>query len=239
VSDTVLFFAHIPKTGGSSVERYLAAKGPVALLHNRTAEWSRTTPQHMPAAVFRHFVPETFYDHGFAVLRDPKAKMISTFRMRAGRRHAWHNPLNWILYPLCRLRGPEVYAIRVWRMVLSLDFDTWFRIVALWRRRNPYIYDGHCLPQSAYVHPGHRLFLLEDGLEPVFRWIDAVTGTPPVTGTFHDRKGQPLPVRCAPATEARLRAVYAEDYALIAACRRARDAQEPAAQPPAAAAAQT
>lgn len=220
IADTMLYFAHIPKTGGSSVEAYMEAKGSVALRHNRLAgDWSRTTPQHIPAAVFSAYIPDDFYDCGFAILRDPKAKMISTFRMRVSDRHVWTNPLNWLLWLWAKAHGRKVFAIRVWRFRLTLDFDTWMWIVSHWMRRSPYIYDGHCLPQSAYMHPGQELFLFEDGLEPVFRWIDTVSGTPALPGSFHEKKAKGAAVTCSPATEARLRTVYAEDYALIARLR--------------------
>lgn len=217
VSGTVLYFAHVPKTGGSSVEAYMAAKGVVALRHNSFKDWSRTTPQHMPARVFRDYVPDDFYDHGFVILRDPVARVMSTFRMRAGQRHVWANPLNWLLLAWARLRGRQAFTIDVWKLRLSLDFDTWVAIVTRWSRWRPYIYDGHLLPQADFVHPGHKVFLFEDGLHPVFRWIDAVTGTPAVPGEFHEKKAKAARVTCGAAAVRRLRTVYAKDYALIAA----------------------
>ena len=218
INHTLLYFAHIPKTGGSSVEEYMAAKGPIALRHNNIGKvaWSKTTPQHMPRRVFVNYVPREFYDYGFAVLRDPKAKLISAYKMRASRKHVWSNPLNWLTWTWGRLRGRDVYAIPLWRLTLSLDFDTWAWLATWMVRRRPYLYDGHILPQSAFVLDGHRLFLFEDGIEKVFRWIDEVTGTPAIAGSFHQKKGGDFPISCSPATEALLRRVYAEDYALIA-----------------------
>jgi len=215
IGPTLLYFAHVPKTGGSSIEAYLAAKGAMALRHFAPKRWSRTTPQHMPERVFRDFVPDDFYDYGFVILRDPKARIISTFRMRVGGRHAWYNPLNWALAAWGRLRGRKVFAIDFWRLRLSMDFDTWVRLVHLWRLWRPYVYDGHCIPQAKYVHPGHTVFLFEDGLDPVMRWIDRVTGTPPAEGRFHEKKAPRIEVECSPATEGFLRRIYAADYELI------------------------
>lgn len=231
IGATILYFAHIPKTGGSSIESYMASKGPVALRHNSFKDWSRTTPQHMPARIFSDYVPDSFYDHGFAVLRDPKARLMSTFRMRIGTDHAWANPLNWALIAWARLRGRQPYAINVWKFRLSLDFDSWVAIVTRWMRRRPYLYDGHLLPQSDYLHPGQQLFLFEDGLEPVFRWIDQVTGTAPAAGSFHDKKGVRRSIDCSAATERRLRQVYADDYALIARLRAERTGAPETAAP--------
>lgn len=216
IADKVLYFAHIPKTGGSSIEAYMAEKGPVALRVNRTHGWSATTPQHIPARLFSKMVPDAFYDLGFAVLRDPEAKILSTFKMRISKDHALWNPLTWLGLAWARARGREAYAIRFWKLRLSLDFDTWLRLALIWQRKNPYIYDGHLLPQVDYMHPGQKIFLFEDGIDQVFRWIDAVTGTEPIPGSFHEKKAKSHTVAGSAASRALIRKVYAEDYALIA-----------------------
>lgn len=234
INDVILYFAHIPKTGGSSIEDYMSEKGAIALRHNNVGHpaWSKTTPQHMPKSVFQKYVSQDFYDVNFAVLRDPKEKLISTYKMRISRDHVLWNPLNWLGLAWGRLRGRDVYAIPFWRLTLSLDFDTWAWCVTRWMKRKPFIYDGHILPQSDYVVDGQKLFLFEDGLTAVFRWIDDITGTPLVEGSFHQKKGGNFKISCTPRTDAMLARVYAEDYALLERLRRERDAQSgPAVDP--------
>ena len=47
IGDKVLYFAHIPKCGGSSVEAYLRAKGRLFLVHTRPQPWSKTSPDQL------------------------------------------------------------------------------------------------------------------------------------------------------------------------------------------------
>lgn len=214
IGGTVLFFVHIPKTGGTSVEAYLRAKGPVAL-HGTRADWSRCTPQHIHRELYAELAPPAFYDHGFAILRDPKARLISEFRMRVEPIRPKFRPMGWARMARNRAKGLPTYAVRIGRKVEFLDFDAWVERIFDAQRRDPYVKDNHIRPQVEFVDPAHRLFRLEAGLDPVFRWIDAVTGTPPAPGTFHERRSALVDVPCSPGTEARIREFYAADYALI------------------------
>ncbi|MEM6391156.1 MAG: hypothetical protein AAF825_15040, partial [Pseudomonadota bacterium] len=77
IGDKILFFAHIPKTGGTTVEAYLAKKGAIALRSKNRFGWAATSPQHMHAEVHIPFVPDAFFDVSFAVLRDPINRLRS------------------------------------------------------------------------------------------------------------------------------------------------------------------
>lgn len=216
IGGTLLFFAHIPKTGGTSVEAYLRAKGPLAL-HGDGAGWSRLPLQHLHRAAYAEILPPGSYDHGFAILRDPKARLISEFRMRAEPVTPKLRPLGWLRLARNRAAGRPTYGLRIGRRLEFMDFDAWaMRSFDAWRR-DPMYRSNHMRPQTDFVDPAHRLFRFEGGLDPVFRWIDAVTGTPPAPGPFHERRSDPMPVTCSAATEARIREVYSDDYALLAA----------------------
>lgn len=214
IGGTILFFVHIPKTGGTSVEAYLRAKGALAL-HGTRADWSRCTPQHIHRELYAEMVPPEFYDHGFAILRDPMARLVSEFRMRAEPIRPKFRPLGALRLARNRAAGRPTYGVRVGARVDYLDFDAWVPRIFAAQGRDPFVKDNHIRPQAEFVDPAHRLFRLEDGLDPVFRWIDAQTGTPPAPGAFHERRSAPLPVSCAPETAALVREFYAADYALI------------------------
>lgn len=215
IDGTLLFFAHIPKTGGTSVEAYLRAKGAV-LLHGQGAGWARVPLQHLHRAAYAEIVPPGSYDHGFAILRDPKARLISEFRMRAEPLGPKFRPLGWLRAARNRAAGRPTYAVRVGGRAEFLDFDGWVARIFAEAGRDPWVRSNHIRPQAEFVDPSHRLFRLEDGLDPVFRWIDATTGTPPAPGDFHERRSEPIPMACAPETEARIRDFYRADYALLA-----------------------
>jgi hypothetical protein len=216
IAGRVLFFVHIPKTGGTSVEAYLGAKGAVALAGHRRHGWSRTTPQHIQREIYADCIPPAFYDHGFAILRDPMERLFSEFRMRAEPLRPKLRPIGLIRLAEYRRRGSRAFGVRIHHRIEYLDFDDWVVRVFKEYRKDPYYKDNHLRPQSDFVDPGHRTFLFRKGLDPVFRWIDAVTGSKPVCGTFHERRSVPLEFGCRPRTEEMIRDFYRRDYALIA-----------------------
>lgn len=215
IADTILFFVHIPKTGGSSIEAYMRAKGTVALCGARRG-WSRVSPQHLHRDLYAELVPASFYDRAFAVLRDPKARLMSEFRMQVEAVRPRPRPVSWLLGAGRRAAGRRLHPIRAGGGVEYLDFDAWAGKILRAYRRNPYLKDNHIRPQAEYVEPGQTLFAFEHGLDPVFRWIDAVTQTPAADGTFHEKRGSRIELSCSAETEDLIRDFYRDDYALIA-----------------------
>lgn len=191
IGQSLLFFVHIPKTGGSSIESYLAAKGSLALRHAKDLGWSKCSVQHIHAAIYRPLIRAGFYDHGFAILRDPVARLTSEYRYRAGQ--------------AARRAGKQM-----------APFDDWVARSFLHYERNPYVLDNHIRPQAEFVVPGLQLFRFEAGLEPVFDWIDDVTGDATAAPREWRLKTDAPEVDIAPATDAAIRAFYAVDYALMA-----------------------
>lgn len=226
INGVALFFAHIPKCGGSSIERYMAAKGRLAFRSTTTGGWSKCTPQHMHREIYDRLIPPDAYDHGFVVLRDPKARLISEFKMRAKPVGFTWNPRNWLVLLRNRLNHRTTYAFQVRRArmmwTVFADFDAWVRLILRLQSRRGYLNDNHIRPQVEFLHPDHQVFLFEEGLEPVMRWIDTVTGTAPLKGPFHERESHALDFACSAETEALIRDFYREDYAAIERLRASR-----------------
>ena len=147
--DKVIFFVHIPKTGGASVDRYLSKHGRIALWTPGAVAWTHCSPQHMHRALYDQAIPPSFYDLGFAILRDPVARMISEYRYRAERRG------------------------------LDLGFDAWVARILRRFEDNPYVLDNHIRPQAEFVREDLKLFRFEAGLGPVFDLIDQEAGLSP------------------------------------------------------------
>lgn len=204
INDQLLYFIHIPKTGGSSIEQYLRAKGKLALFQKHLHPWSRSSAQHMQAEVANLLIGEDFVDHSFTVLRDPMARLISEFK-----------------FQIMRARQPQGNLIRVpigpkrLKLCRSLDFNTWARHVLSRSLKDPYLLDNHLRPQTAFLRPSARLFRYENGLEQVFRWIDEVTGTAPIDLTFHEKKSPNVVIEPSPKTLQLVQEIYAEDYRLL------------------------
>jgi hypothetical protein len=213
IGSVLLYFAHIPKTGGSSVEAYLRQKGPLAGLQSRTHGWSRTTFQHAHRTVFADLFREGFCDAGFTIVRDPIARLASAYRMRVSLGDT-HGPARRLPRPVRRLVQAALPEPRS-----PLPVDAWVPRVFSAYARNPYLHDNHIRPQAEFVDPSHRVFRFEAGLDPVFDWIDAVTGTQPAPERPHHRRSEPVPVEASEATEASIRAFYAADYDMLARLR--------------------
>lgn len=200
-----LYFSHIPKTGGSSVEAYLRQKGDMSFFGPPKIDSIHRQHLHRSLAI-RVLGNETF-DHSFAVLRDPVARLVSEFMWRS-------DPLK----PMQKL--PFLFSKSVIRRVrvdgrkMSLTFADWVPLVLDETRKNPSHRDNHMRPQVEFLAKGDRLFAFENGLDAVFRWCDAVTdGTPsdPVTRLKMSKSAKP---DVAANTRNMIEQFYADDVAL-------------------------
>ncbi|MEP1422962.1 MAG: sulfotransferase family 2 domain-containing protein [Erythrobacter sp.] len=80
-----VYFTHIPKCGGTTVERTLDASGiHVNFLDERfglheTDPWYRSSPQHLTFSDRERLVHAGFFDYDFAIVRDPVRRFLSAF----------------------------------------------------------------------------------------------------------------------------------------------------------------
>lgn len=221
INGHVFFFVHVPKCGGSSVEAFLARHGRLSLVGS---DWrmGRCSPQHMHRRIYDKVVPPEGYDHGFVIFRDPLERMKSEFRMKAREPRPSRNPFNLLMRLRARFTGQRLYEFTLRGVRLHLDFALWSRIVLFAARRNPFVSDNHFRPQSEFWKPEHEVFFLEDGMEPVFRWIAKTAGLRIRPAAIRENRGADVEIVCPPETERRIRAFYAADYALFERLRAAR-----------------
>ncbi len=85
INGRTVFFVHVPKTGGTSIENTLAAVGQIALHRKPFPDW--IPPQHWHAEIYSITVPAGFYDIGFLICRNPYTRLVSEFRQRARKDH--------------------------------------------------------------------------------------------------------------------------------------------------------
>lgn len=150
-----LYFAHIPKCGGASVENYLArvTGGGIAFLDNnyrlnpRNRRWAATPPQHIYGEALSYLFPASFFDSFLAVVRNPISRFVSAFwfQKRVEKQIDQNVGINEFVSQLDR------------RSITSVGYM-----------------DGHFMPQSLFFYPGveFRIFRLEEGLGPVKNYID-------------------------------------------------------------------
>lgn len=204
----LIYFAHCPKAGGTSVERFMVARWGAAVGHLGWG-WDRAwagrgvragvglnSPQHMIWEDAARALPRS-PAHVFAVVRDPVARMISEYRyQRAG-----------------RLTGPAGRPLR------RLSFSDWLPLMLALAARQPWTHDNHFRPQSAFLPgTGATLFRLEDGLSPVAAWLCRTLGEAPDTAGFpHALKAGDGADPVTPSRQdlALIAEAYAEDYARL------------------------
>lgn len=158
----LIHFAHVPKTAGTSIDRYLEARFGQLNLWDRNwadewVEWGhhsssiRTSLQHITARDAERILPRK-PDWSFSVVRNPVARMISEYQMQARSKRR--------------------------RSVLTkAGFSVWLAVVTEAARHDATLFDNHIRPQNDIVPVGAEVFHLEDGLADLIARLDAVSGT--------------------------------------------------------------
>ncbi|MCB6179838.1 sulfotransferase family protein [Rhodobacter sp. Har01] len=161
IGPKLVYFAHVPKCAGSSVEDYLHDRfGALALVDRKyisvppDLRWTRSSPQHVDWAALARMFPADFFDACFAVVRHPLDRAVSAFRFQA------------------EVEGtvPE-----------GIGFGDWLQAEAAARQGDPYRSDNHSRPQSDFLPPvGGALpctiFHMEHGLDALIPYFDALAG---------------------------------------------------------------
>ena len=150
----LLFFANVPRTGGSSVEDYLSRRlGQPALLNRRfldmppSLRWSRTSPQHVTADEFENLFPGNFVANRMGLVRHPVSRVVSIYK--------WLRSIN-----------PRT----------ECNFDRWLESALAEALSDPWCHDGHLRCQTEFIPAPCRIFRLEEGLEKIEAYVDTLTG---------------------------------------------------------------
>ncbi len=152
----LVYYAHVPKCGGSSVEDYLRDRfGPLGFVNRQFAalpaaqRWSATSPQHIDWAALGQIFPPDYFAAAFAVVRHPVARAFS----------AWQ------------------FQVQVEKAVTpDLPFADWLREQARIVHENPFLADNHLRPQSDFMAEDCTIFHLEHGLDAIIPWLDRLAG---------------------------------------------------------------
>ncbi len=201
LDDRLIWFAHCPKAGGTSVEQAMVARwGPaVGHLHWGWDRWWHrggwqvadppNSPQHLTWTDAQAVLPRA-PDAVFALVRDPAARLLSEYRwQRACRRGTWAG-----------------------RRLARLPFSLWLRLMLATARINAHAFDNHLRPQADFVPEGAAVFRLEDGLGPALDWLQKAAGSAPGGPPPHALKSGRGAAALAPGDLARIGAAFAVDY---------------------------
>lgn len=153
-----IFFAHIPKTGGSTIEwKFTKSEYDVSYLDMEAAGLNRfrlCSPQHMDASQYTRILDLSRFEFMFAVVREPISRLKSELGMRlqTGFQNRIEQNDQWVLDGFKRYQT------------------------------DGYVYDNHLRPQSEFIVPGFEVFRLEDGLNTIFSSLQSKHGVSLVAG---------------------------------------------------------
>ena len=86
INNKLILFTHIPKCGGTSVEKYFLEIGcKIAFYDNKIyqiseeSRWNKSSPQHIDGESFGRLFSDDFFDHKFLICRHPYSRLKSAF----------------------------------------------------------------------------------------------------------------------------------------------------------------
>jgi len=153
----LVYYAHVPKCGGSSVNWYLTQRfGQLAFTDSRhtstppAARWTRTSPQHVDRESLGRLFPAGFFDVSFSIVRHPVARLLSAYHFQ---------------------RDVEQ------SMSSQIVFSEWLADLPERMAEDPFVFDNHVRPMSQIVPADAKVFYVEHGIDHIVPWFDAITGT--------------------------------------------------------------
>lgn len=191
-SGKLIYFAHVPKCAGTSIENYLVTRyGPAAFLDRKLTpgnkhNWCRTSPQHLSVEQLDRLFPEGFFDAGFAFVRDPLARVRSAFHFHQTKRK---------------------------KIPAEESFEEWLPRIAEFDKFAHARFDDHFRPQGWFVPQWCKIFRLEDGFDDFIPWLDEWSGDTHSVGIGRALVGKYQATELPPALRAFVRDYYADDYA--------------------------
>jgi hypothetical protein len=180
---------HVPKAGGTSIEAWLRESYPLSFHSSAVAHRMPVVPQHAHGELIEYLFAPDFFDYSFAVVRNPYRRALSEYNYRMDHR---------------RRRD---------RLLPRPSFGRWVRWAFRRYRHDRYLYSNHIRPQCEFVLKTTAAFRLEDGLDDLRSWLEAIVGAAP-TGVipFHNRS-KSLETQIDPATAELIAEFYARDFA--------------------------
>ncbi|MBG6085437.1 sulfotransferase family 2 domain-containing protein [Zhihengliuella flava] len=191
-----VLFAHVPKTGGTSVERLFRSSGwEISLLLEKNLDdkrhlnyYRRSSPQHMQASLLSERFRLEAFDVIFMMVRDPLERFRSEIAMR-----------------LPRITDPADPAFNSFGDQLLRDYIA-----------DPYAWDNHLRPQVDFYLPGASIFKLEEGMGTAVTSLREDLGLDLGKTAPHNKVRRSAlkssDIVLSPSLERRVVQLYAQDY---------------------------
>lgn len=185
-----LLYLHVPRTGGGSVERWLAGIAPLRFRHIGLPPALRCTPQHLRLSDFRQLFGDGYFDHVVMTVRDPFRRIESEYRLRAA-----------------------IAGQGFWKE--SPDFSFWLEQSLDRARNEPFLFDNHLRPQWQFGGTGVEVLRFEDGMSAILGRIAAILGVAPPADVPHENAApsvEGLKVDWDEVDRIRVAETYARDF---------------------------
>lgn len=145
-----ILFMHVPKAGGTSIERWLSTYSEINFHLPRKSPQFPCVPQHFHAEVIRTLFSDAFFDYRFLIVRNPYQRLLSEYNYRMGHRR------------------------RRERILPPPGFARWLRRVLRQYRADPYVFSNHIRPQTDFMMAGAEFFRLESDLPELRERLSAL-----------------------------------------------------------------
>jgi hypothetical protein len=154
IGNARVLYLHVPKTGGSSVEKMLDGLGIVTHKNFFVPDGFPCAPQHWHGETWEKLIRDrSFLDVVFMTVRHPLRRLESEYRYRLSAEIAGRND------------KPENLRIR------ADGFSRWGMSVLDASARNRFVYDNHFRPQHEFEAFSPRVFRLEDGPQGIASYL--------------------------------------------------------------------
>ncbi|MFN4874307.1 MAG: sulfotransferase family 2 domain-containing protein [Sphingobacteriales bacterium] len=181
-----VLYIHIPKTGGSSIERYLSMHGSLQLTGSVRIHGLSYCGQHLHAKALNSIKAADGHDWIFTIVRHPVARLISEYRYQM-RKPGW-------------LRS-------------RLSFSSWLTCALARRAIYPWYRANHFRPQHEFILPGTEIMRFEDGIDACLQRIAKKLEIPEPTTSIREKSSSiQIPIMLTPSILARIKQAYAGDY---------------------------
>lgn len=155
VENKLIYFAHIPKSGGTSIEKFLKHYATaVAFLNGRYLPrtrypWIQTSPQHADAEAIGALFDTTFFDVSFALIRHPATRFLSAFNHHRNRHNIpfYTRPINFL------------------NRIINFTANDHYR------------FDNHFRPMCDMIPENAHVFHIEEGLDDVIDFLTSALNT--------------------------------------------------------------
>lgn len=150
-SEKRILFIHIPKTGGTSIEKAMEKIAPLNLCARTVPLGFKIPPEHFTLHDIDALFNSSYFDFIFTIVRNPYHRIESEYRMRT------------------LLAKDQLYSeLPKFPLWLEKNLDAY--------SRNPHYLANHFRPQIEFLGKGVHVYRFEDGLEKIVNNVSKSIG---------------------------------------------------------------